>query len=170
MQTVNVFGTGVLRQLLLRPAQSTHTLDRLEHGNSTNRLLLNPMFRGSVKLWRYGPPVKRGVLDDGLSLVGSIDFDAGCLAGSLAALQALMQPEMVVVEPEAGHRGIIRVVKLSGHAGSCSHLSGIVRPTNESSSDCPIHCAGLMGHDPIGVNLPRTVRGRMLSYFHCGHY
>ena len=55
-------------------------------------------------------------------------------------------------------------------AGSCSHLSGIVRPTNESSSDCPIHCAGLMGHDPIGVNLPRTVRGRMLSYFHCGHY
>ena len=51
-------------------------------------------------------------------------------------------------------------------AGSCSHLSGIVRPTNESSSDCPIHYAGLMGHDPIGVNLPRTVRGRMLSYFH----
>ena len=56
------------------------------------------------------------MLDDGLSLVGFIDFDAGCLAGSLAALQALMQPEMVVVEPEAGHRGIIRAVKLSGHA------------------------------------------------------
>ena len=54
--------------------------------------------------------------------------------------------------------------------GRCSRLSEIVRPTNESSSDCPIHCAGLMGHDPIGVNLPRTVRGQMLSYFHCGHY
>ena len=44
------------------------------------------------------------------------------------------------------------------HFYSAVYLSGILRPTNESSSDRPTHLEGLLNHVLIGVNLSRTLR------------